>query len=426
MINRTRSTNTLSPTQRVTYVHTDQYGNVGNPYTYGSGQSYTGTNDSISDENHPGYLKKRNQGELVLGSLVLQKYSREMSQADFNYGPYLTWGTEHCWGDFAAWVEGRLTDPFSWVTNDLARMKSVALAKAYANVNSSTLCTAEYLKEAGETLQMLKHPFRSSHELLRKIYRKGRRGSSKRTAAASAKAMSDSWLEYRYGWQPILLDMSAIMKLVSEASKRMRVRLVSRASQNFKSELSKVHEVSGGLPRANAATVTARHERDVRVAAGVIYEVQPHTAPEQIMATLGLRARDLPPSLWNLIPFSFVVDWFVNVEDWLQAVMPVPQVSYLANWVTTVDNVTTDITNIRTLVTLGPSPPTPAANFYGNGGTSLVKTCLVTRDLNQSIASHPVLTFQPLSIRRQIDAISLASRPVVELLEKIGRSIGRK
>jgi hypothetical protein len=278
-----------------------------------------------------------------------------------------------------------------------------------------------------QTLDMLRSPFNSSVKLCCRILNRAKREVG-RSSGDLSKATANAWLEYRYGWRPIISDATKIMEMIGRTGRKMRVRLVARSTESV--DLSKTinETVAGGLPRISGAEVTARHTRSVRASAGVIYEVQPHTTPEQLLEALGLRARDIPASVWELIPFSFVADWFMNVGSWLQAVMPAPQVSYLGNWITTVDKKVLDIPYIKTYTTLGPqaSPYLAAQTFWGTGGSSLIVEDSVTRDVNQTVSSTPVLTFQPMSIRRRLDAMALTVGKVTELLGRIDVSNRRK
>lgn len=42
-------------------------------------------------------------------------------------------------------------------------------------------------------------------------------------------------------------------------------------------------------------------------------------------------------TVWDLTPYSFILDWFINMGDIISAHAPVPGVKALASWVTTVD-----------------------------------------------------------------------------------------
>jgi hypothetical protein len=48
----------------------------------------------------------------------------------------------------------------------------------------------------------------------------------------------------------------------------------------------------------------------------------------------GLHLSNLPSSIWEAIPFSFVADWVINLGDWIRAVTPKAGVKILATGVT--------------------------------------------------------------------------------------------
>lgn len=52
-----------------------------------------------------------------------------------------------------------------------------------------------------------------------------------------------------------------------------------------------------------------------------------------INQSFGTRVRDIPSAVWDAVPYSFVVDWFVGVTDWLNS-MSVDRGSILASWCT--------------------------------------------------------------------------------------------
>lgn len=46
--------------------------------------------------------------------------------------------------------------------------------------------------------------------------------------------------------------------------------------------------------------------------------------------SFGLTWTDLPDAAWELTPWSFVVDWFINVGDYIRAITPKPEVRILS------------------------------------------------------------------------------------------------
>lgn len=47
---------------------------------------------------------------------------------------------------------------------------------------------------------------------------------------------------------------------------------------------------------------------------------------------LGMTGKDLVTLPWELVPYSFVVDWFFNVGDVLGALVPAPHLQNLCSW----------------------------------------------------------------------------------------------
>lgn len=419
---RTRNRSAQAPTNRVAYYHkaTAAEGWPTTPTTY-SQQNYSGETGSISDCPHPGYRRSINRGKLVLGDLVISQSKRSQQDANCTYGPYgkpdpLGWGYEKLVGDVAAWVEGRVSD-YSSPSSDMSTMANVALVQAYAKANESPLLTGEFLSDFGKTISMLKRPLGSSLNLLNSMvrYRNKRLG---KTVASATKASAHAWLEYRYGWKPILLDCETAIREASDFSTNLRSRrLVARGSVPFDRSVSNVQQVTGGLPRLSGADVAGTYRSSGGAFAGVIYEVKASTTSEQLLKILGLRPSDLPATAWEIIPFSFVADWFTNTGEWLRAVTPNPGINILGSWKTTVLRRQRDLT-LSGFVTLGPSTPYPAVTFSNLPcGSSSITTFEMTREINPAI-QPPVFRGTSLTRPQTVDACALM---VNQILSNLGR-----
>jgi hypothetical protein len=79
--------------------------------------------------------------------------------------------------------------------------------------------------------------------------------------------------------------------------------------------------------------VNRKIEYEVSARAGVLCDV---TIDE--LTIFGVD--QLAESLWELIPFSFIVDWFANVGDTIAALTPDAGVKQRASWVTVRENIT--------------------------------------------------------------------------------------
>jgi hypothetical protein len=121
------------------------------------------------------------------------------------------------------------------------------------------------------------------------------------------KAISQNFLEYEYGLKPLISDVQNSLKTLTTTEFEVR-KIRGRASERFV-YLYAIGGSFGSNPKYSyfqrkraEATLTITCRAQARI-----------TNPNVFLANqLGLFDLALP---WKLIPFSFVVDWFINVEQ---------------------------------------------------------------------------------------------------------------
>lgn len=116
---------------------------------------------------------------------------------------------------------------------------------------------------------------------------------------------SDVWLSFRYGWSPLVSDAyNAGVAAGAILTPRPVTRIVSM------SDTAPI-DVSGGFPVNGGWVCKARSVH--RMAAHYIIQEN----GQSLAKNLGLT----DPALvaWELVPFSFVVDWFLPVGKYLEA-----------------------------------------------------------------------------------------------------------
>lgn len=123
----------------------------------------------------------------------------------------------------------------------------------------------------------------------------------------NAKNAASNWLEYWLGWAPLVGDIGNAVSVLQSPYKTLSVKSSSSASRTYRTSTK-----SGSLPGA----VTYGSEVftwNVRCNLAMDFSV---TNPNLHLANqLGFVN---PYSIaWELVPLSFVVDWFVNVGDFL-------------------------------------------------------------------------------------------------------------
>lgn len=136
-----------------------------------------------------------------------------------------------------------------------------------------------------------------------KQVRRALRGTSSKKDAAG------NWLALQYGWLPLLGD-------TEEAAMMLSARLSVPAKQSFR--VTRKIGKDGSLYAGSPTDHTWRWaENWRRIKKQVIYEATEDWGGMTIPQILGL----LDPEIlaWELLPFSFVADWFLPIGDWLEA-----------------------------------------------------------------------------------------------------------
>lgn len=154
--------------------------------------------------------------------------------------------------------------------------------------------------------------------------------------------MSKRYLEYSFGWLPLYKDVVALYKSISgfEATFREMVRRELQPQQRYWGTTIPGTASGPSVPfaRTNAgpqggwyspANNLVRVYVDQEASSGIRYYATMryrYKLPAELFAVGGkLKAyKDLlgingnPAHLWNAIPFSFIIDWFINVNKYLE------------------------------------------------------------------------------------------------------------
>lgn len=235
--------------------------------------------------------------------------------------------------------------------------------QAWANVLKPEILTGEPIHDWEATWHMLRHPLSNYHQFLSRVHKKK---SFRRSGLALGEFISGHWLQYRYGMQPLVLDLMAAF----EAAVLPRFdfnRYTARGSSSVipwddNDTLSTTETYYNG-------TVARSIHQEGYVRAGVLYE---HTLTTSDV--WGLSAHNVLPLLWEIFPYSWMVDWFVNAGDFIAAFTPKAGVKVLSSWYTT-------YTEVLQKGELSSTPKTdPTYNVYGGPGfQNTIKTTRYTR-----------------------------------------------
>lgn len=213
-------------------------------------------------------------------------------------------------------------------TRDIvSEAKAKATTKAYEIINRmlSELQGQVFLGELRETINLLKNPLAQSKKTFDAFYFKGR--------GKAGDEFAKSWLEFQFGIKPLLSDVDSIMQLINETvekEKRNAFRAYGVAEDASVSSKSGSYDVYG-------FNQTIETDSMWKAEYAIRFRVS-----QQYLDMANERKSDwrrqfddisaIPITAWELVPFSFLLDYFVNVSDIIQAaVTSTAGVTYWSN-----------------------------------------------------------------------------------------------
>lgn len=128
--------------------------------------------------------------------------------------------------------------------------------------------------------------------------------------------LAETWLEYQLGWAPLVADIDNAAKTVAESDLLLEgswepTRAVGNEKKLISSQKS---QIGSGYPRFEVLNTI---HSDVTVRYISCIDVGTHNVLS--LRRIGLSPDNWLPTLWELIPYSFVVDYFTNIGDMISA-----------------------------------------------------------------------------------------------------------
>lgn len=277
--------------------------------------------------------------------------------------------------------------------------------KAFAKQSELAVDWGTALGEVKETIGFLRSPLKSLHTLMREWAKvsKPRRGRSLTKIASTA---ADCWLEYRYGIMPLVYLTSDSLSAVDRA---MRPRVLNSRGSHEPILMEKLYT------RMTGRTVWLWHdylkEQSGSTKATVIilglHDVQ---SPLQ---KYGIDFLSLPRIAWELVPYSFVVDWFFDVGAWIDNIVPHPH--WLIKHTLLCKKHTTEYAyrHIKSYVLNHPE--------YGvcsSENRLRLVTEYMSRTKDPIVENHLQLGSGVSNIKRLLDTLSLGFKPILSTIKR--------
>lgn len=296
--------------------------------------------DRMTDVVTNRFRKRSSKGEIIINPMTKQTTNPVV--LPINYwkqrvanGSTRRWSRTHYapWVNWTPWSDNAIMD-------EVARLEQLAITDAYAKVGEADVATLVELAELRETLSFLWSPARKMRDLTRRLHsytksvgrlqddfkkklsqweslpphvRKKRAKPEPpklpklKLGKFEATDISSAWLAYRYAIMPMVYTFQGIQKHLGRETRPERD--TARAKKETEIDL----EVAGTWTQYNYpnGNVWERSRRTgqarIKSRAGVLY------APDwSLNRQLGVQIHRVPMAMYEIIPLSFVTDWFHN------------------------------------------------------------------------------------------------------------------
>lgn len=198
-------------------------------------------------------------------------------------------------------------------------LQNLALIRALLNLKAQDVNYAQSFAERGQTARLVASSATKFARGLSQLRKGNIEGFAESLGFAYSKkrkfkGIQEAWLETQYGWKPLLSDVHGIAKDLFEKDKASpnRYRVTVRGSANdasIKQLVNQVHSIGGDM-RYDATQTLNRGSR-CRLD---YYQSNP------MLGTLSSMGLTNPAELaWELLPWSFVADWFLPIGNYLSS-----------------------------------------------------------------------------------------------------------
>jgi hypothetical protein len=333
------------------------------PMVHGSGEvSY------MKDEVAPGFAKKRRQGQIVMNDMESERHILEYPRSYYNarnytydiggslisdVGAYLSEdvsGAEHVGPRFFVnRSTGEKGSLMASLPSPSMPTADQVLTKAVANAAETDALALVTMAEAKKTVASIKAASNVYHRIYQYMSRLKKSDFTPSGALRHVGTGLAIWLEVRYGLLPLYYEIGGYANIARNIGKKNRTRFTSRAE----GQVTVDPVVEDSVSTFYTERKTTKRVRRRWIQAGIL--VEPVAQNVEAITSLGIDR--VASSAWELVPFSFICDWFFNTSQVIAAHEGRFTMRDLGTWVTTIETVISEFsltTQGRDWVDMGP------------------------------------------------------------------------
>lgn len=189
----------------------------------------------------------------------------------------------------------------------VARCKQQAYSKLVDQIKTDSMGWGENLATRKQSFEMMLHRIGTLTNAARRLKRGDipgfcrALGVTQKPSRSRLKNLSSTWLEYHFGWEPLYGDIYTLCRTLSSDVPAHTIRASSAEEASF------VTSPTRESNQIAQARVIVKYQ-------GTYYVDNPNKFLLNKMGVIN------PVSVaWELVPFSFAVDWFIPIGQYLQS-----------------------------------------------------------------------------------------------------------
>lgn len=292
--------------------------------TFANGNRYRQDSQTMTDQKTPGYFRA------VRENTVIPTSPMTTVKETYLFNPGQFWGVARNSSSrtyYRVEVDGNWNNPDTpWAAAPSAPVVdgAVALQEALSRAQSDAYDALTFAAEFRKTVEGIATLRSRAMTIWDRFESRVRSANSKKRYRANevVNILTEIWLSMRYEWRPLVYDMLSAQEALG------------RLAAGIEDPLQRAYASRDASPALNTANSTSQTIGFTDSAKGSINGVtnasfRTTTVERSVHACVGLQCvtreiyfTDPFVTGWELVPYSFVLDWFVTIGDMLTAFSP--------------------------------------------------------------------------------------------------------
>lgn len=262
-----------------------------------SGVQTYGTIKTMTDSVTPGYFRSVKNGGVLTNNSCSASTRTCGSNIVYGYAGYLVRNTN---SSSAVYARAKVQMPYGPPVVITPAPPPGLVNKAIADARQQAMDLSTFAAEIGKTASMFAKFSGKAQRVFRTFI-------SLRNLGKLPKNLADAWLEYRYGWTPLVHDLADIQSALVKIQRGM-------------SWIAKGHqEGDDSIVSSTGSQITTSC---LRYQVKTISKIQYGAYAAFRMDAIASVQIDPIVTAWELIPFSFMIDWILDIGATVSALSP--------------------------------------------------------------------------------------------------------